>query len=76
MSPQPTSSDRITPMQAAMLLGVTEGTLRNWRSWKQGPAAHHFTKRTSRKGRGSRPRVYYLRSEVETYIKKNGRVTA
>lgn len=51
-----------TPMQAATRIGVTEGTLRNWRSAKprQGPKPTYKGKR----GRGKKPRVVYLESDI------------
>lgn len=61
-------SDRLTSKQAAVLIGITDGVLRNWRMEGRGPAWHTLTRRTRRIGRGSRPRVYYLKHEVEAFI--------
>lgn len=52
-------------MQAASRLGVTEGTLRNWRNAKPrlGPRPTYKGKR----GRGKKPRVVYLEVDVADY---------
>lgn len=68
---QTTSSDRITSAEAAALIGITEHSLRTWRYEKRGPRVHTLTKRQRRAGKGSRPRVFYLRSEVEAWKQAN-----
>lgn len=59
---------RLSSVQAAKAIGVKPGTLRNWRTEKAGPPWHTLRPRTRRNGKGSRPRVYYLASDVEAFI--------
>jgi hypothetical protein len=66
---RPTSSDRLTSIATAARLGVSHGTLRNWRSAGAGPVWHTLKKKMRRRGKGSRPRVYYVAAEVDAFIK-------
>lgn len=65
-----TTEVRLSSREAAARLGITEGTLRNWRTEGAGPTFHTLQPKRRRKGKGSRPRVYYLAHEVDAY--KNG----
>lgn len=58
----------MTSEQAAALLGITEHSLRTWRYEKRGPQWHTLGRKSKRKGRGSRPRVFYYRDEVEKFL--------
>jgi transposase len=55
----------LSPMQAATRLGVSEGTLRNWRNStpRLGPKPTYKGKR----GRGKKPRVVYLETDVAAW---------
>ena len=55
-----TRENCLTTAQAAYLLQIATGTLQNWRSLGIGP---EFIKH--------RRKIYYLRSEIERYIKEN-----
>lgn len=61
---------RLTSKQTAALLKITDGTLRNWRVDKIGPPVHRLRPKTRRNGKGSRPRIYYLRHEVDSFKAK------
>jgi hypothetical protein len=63
------NENRLSSIEAAKLLNITPGTLRNWRSENAGPPWHFLRSKTRRKGKGSRPRLYYLKHEVEAFIK-------
>lgn len=58
---------RLSSVQTATALGITPGTLRNWRIEKAGPPWHTLRPKTKRRGKGSRPRIYYLQHEVDAY---------
>lgn len=57
--------NELSPMQTATRLGVTEGTLRNWRNAtpRLGPKPTYKGKR----GRGKKPRVVYLEQDIDAY---------
>src|SRR5881394_1751492 len=51
-------SERMTAREVAALIGVSVGTLANWRSARRGPSYYKL-----------RPgRIFYLRRDVETWI--------
>jgi hypothetical protein len=59
------AATELSSTEAALRLGVTEGTLRNWRSAKPriGPRPTYKGKR----GAGKKPRVVYLLADIEKY---------
>lgn len=59
----------LTSVQLAELLGVTEGTLRNWRAAKQGPP---FVKL----GKSKQAEVRYKESDINSWINKNSKVAS
>lgn len=54
----PSIEDRLSPSQVAGLLGVTDGTLRNWRSQRKGPPFYKVG------------RVFYSRMDVHDWLAK------
>lgn len=53
--------------QAAKILGITQGTLYNWRSWGIGPVSAG----TEPSKRGGRPRVVYDVAELHRWMAAN-----
>jgi len=52
----PPLGERLLPGEVAAMIGVTEGTLRNWRSKRRGPAYYQLG------------RILYWRRDVEKWI--------
>ena len=51
-------SERLTPSEVSVVLGVTVGTLANWRTALRGPSFYKL-----------KPgRVFYLRRDVDTWL--------
>jgi hypothetical protein len=61
----------LTSKQCAERIGVTNGTLRNWRTENEGPPWHTLKPKRKRNGKGSRPRIYYKAGEVVAWLCKN-----
>jgi hypothetical protein len=60
---------RLTSRQLAARWGKGDGVIRMMRVNGKGPKVHY----DGRRGRGRRPRIYYLLSEVEAFENKYGR---
>lgn len=58
----------ITSIELAEMLGVSEGTLRNWRASKRGPP---FIKL----GKSIQAEVRYREDDIKSWLKKNSKVT-
>lgn len=63
------NGEKLTSRQVAQMIGVAEGTLRNWRTQELGPKYHTLHEKRRRKGKGSKPRVYYKPHEVAEWLK-------
>lgn len=59
---------KLSSAQAAARLGITEHSLRTWRYEDRGPKWHTLGRKSRRKGKGSRPRVYYFEHEVDAFL--------
>jgi excisionase family DNA binding protein len=53
----------LTPQQAADMLGITRGTLANWRMTDKGPPYYRVGKRE----------VFYTVADVKRWMQKHGR---
>lgn len=75
INPQNNVAVRVTSQGLAIRWGKKEGVIRMMRLSGRGPKWHHERRRSSKRGKGSRPRGYYLLHEIEAYEVKHGRPT-
>lgn len=58
-APIPALDQRLNAAQAAELLGVSPGTLKNWRSQQKGPAFYRLGQ------------IFYAKSDLETFVARS-----